>query len=357
VLLRGSPVADEVRQVVSELAANAVVHTRSGDRGGWFVVELGRWRRLLWVSVTDQGGSGTPSAPGEGQEMAEHGRGLVLVARLSLWWDWWGDDTGRTFAAPGHDGCALHILGPVRLLGSRAPLQLKQLELVLALALHPSGLSNIQLATLLGSDPDHPKPQDSLRQLITRTRRVLGPSADGREHITYDTKTKLYRLREVALDWARFRTLTARATEDDTGGVADLRAALALIRGRALDGLYLWWIEIPLLESIRADIVDAAEALADLELQADRPQWAAKAARIGLSAEVAAEQLWRCLMRAEHDLGNLAGVHEAWTACLEAISEVSLDGEPHPATTRLFQQLTTGGHTARTANELARSHP
>jgi DNA-binding SARP family transcriptional activator len=262
-----------------------------------------------------------------------------------------------TDSLPGREGCELDILGPVRLLGSRVPLQFKQLELVLALALHPSGLSNTQLATLLGSDPDHPRPQESLRQLITRTRRALGPTAHGGEHITYATKTKLYQLGDVALDWALFRTLTARAAQDDPGVVPGLRAALALIRGRPLDGVYLWWIEIPVLESIRADIVDAAESLAERELRADRPQWAAKAARTGLSADLTAEQLWRCLMRAEYDLGNLAGVHEAWTTCLEAISEVSLEGEPHPATARLYHQLTTGGHTTRTANELARFHP
>jgi hypothetical protein len=36
----------------------------------------------------------------------------------------------------------------VQLIGSLTPLQFKQLELVLALALHPSGLSNTQLAGL-----------------------------------------------------------------------------------------------------------------------------------------------------------------------------------------------------------------
>ena len=44
-------------------------------------------------------------------------------------------------------------------------------------------------------------------------------------------------------------------------------------------------------------------------------------------------------MRAEHAAGNLNGVREAWNRCLDAISEIAPDGEPHPGTAALYRDL------------------
>ena len=69
------------------------------------------------------------------------------------------------------------ILGSFTVNGAAGALLPAQSQLILALALNgPVGLSNPQLGYLLGADPDHPKPSDSLRQLIARTRRQLGPA-------------------------------------------------------------------------------------------------------------------------------------------------------------------------------------
>ncbi len=117
---------------------------------------------------------------------------------------------------------------------------------------------------------------------------------------------------------------------------------MALVRGEPFADCYHWWIDIGLVETIRAEIVDTAELLAQLDLAAGDPRAAAQAARTGLSAETAAEQLWRALMRAEHEAGNPDGVAAAWTGCLDAISEIAPGGEPHPDTEQLFHQLTRG---------------
>jgi DNA-binding SARP family transcriptional activator len=227
------------------------------------------------------------------------------------------------------------ILGPFVVQGAAEQLQPKQAELMLALALAaPAGLSNSALCGMLGNDPDHAKPGDAVRQVITRTRRRLGRAADGREYVIHGGNG-VYRLHEdVSLDWTRFRGLVASGRADD------LRAALSLVRGQPFAGCYYWWIDIPLLETVRAEVVDAAEKLAELELAAGSARAAAKAARAGLTAESSAEQLWRILMRAEHAAGNLAGVTEAWKRCLDAIDEIAPDGEPHPDTAAVYHQLT-----------------
>ncbi len=227
------------------------------------------------------------------------------------------------------------VLGPFVTTGAEEQLQPKQAELVLALALSaPAGLSNSALRTLLGPDPDHPKPPDAVRQVISRARRRLGLASDGQEYIVHTGNGNYMLHADATLDWTEFRELVA------VGGAEALRVAVALIRGEPFSGSYFWWIDVPLLETVRAELVDAATALAEVELDAGSPRAAARAARAGLRADTCAEQLWRMLMRAEYAAGNLAGVGEAWRGCLDAIGDVSPGGEPHPDTEALFHQLT-----------------
>ena len=72
-------IIDALELLASEVAANAVSHSRSGDPGGMFTVRatvyLGDY---AWVEVIDQGG---PWAAGEDDE--EHGRGLAVVAAIA----------------------------------------------------------------------------------------------------------------------------------------------------------------------------------------------------------------------------------------------------------------------------------
>jgi DNA-binding SARP family transcriptional activator len=229
----------------------------------------------------------------------------------------------------------VRVLGPLAITGAVEQLQPKQAELVLALALAaPAGVSNSALCTMLGADPDHPKPSDAVRQIITRTRRRLGRASDGREYIIHAGNGNYLLHPDVWLDWTEFRSLIAGSRADD------MRAALGMVRGEPFAGSYFWWIDIPLLETVRAEIVDAAETLGEFELATGAPRAAARAARAGLAAEVSAEQLWRLLMRAEHAAGNAAGVAEAWRHCLDAIEDIAPGGEPHPDTDALYRQLT-----------------
>jgi DNA-binding SARP family transcriptional activator len=242
-----------------------------------------------------------------------------------------------SFGQPAAEQLTIQILGPFTVTGAADQLQPKQAELVLALALAaPAGLSNSALCSMLGPDPDHPKPGDAVRQIITRTRRRLGQAPDGQEYVIHAGNGHYLLHPAALLDWSQFRRLAASGRADD------LRAAVALISGQPFAGSYFWWIDIPLIETVRAELVDAAEKLSEFELATGSARAAARAARAGLLAEASAEQLWRAVMRAEHATGNLAGVTEAWRHCLDAIEDIAPGGEPHPDTETLYRQLTMG---------------
>ncbi len=260
--------------------------------------------------------------------------------------DTWADGTWTSesaatgelsFGPPAAEQLTIQILGPFTVTGAADQLQPKQAELVLALALAaPAGLSNSALCSMLGPDPDHPKPGDAVRQIITRTRRRLGQAPDGQEYIIHAGNGHYLLHPGALLDWSQFRRLAASGRADD------LRTAVGLINGQPFAGSYFWWIDIPLIETVRAELVDAAEKLSEFELATGSARAAARAARAGLLAEASAEQLWRAVMRAEHATGNLAGVTEAWRHCLDAIEDIAPGGEPHPDTETLYRQLTMG---------------
>lgn len=64
-LLAGSRWADDAEFATAELVNNALLHTRSGRPGGYFVVEVTRRPRSLRVGVYDLGGGGVPELEGE----------------------------------------------------------------------------------------------------------------------------------------------------------------------------------------------------------------------------------------------------------------------------------------------------
>jgi Histidine kinase-like ATPase domain len=80
---------------VSELCANAIAHTASGN-GGLFTVEVDFPRPgVARVAVTDEGGPSVPAA-GAFDLMAEGGRGLAMVAACTSRWGYADAPPGRT---------------------------------------------------------------------------------------------------------------------------------------------------------------------------------------------------------------------------------------------------------------------
>jgi anti-sigma regulatory factor (Ser/Thr protein kinase) len=84
-----NPRAD-VLLLASELCANAVIHTRSGQPHGWFTVVVEWTDELARVVIEDQGSAKTPMIGARAGDLArehESGRGLRLVDGVA---DSWG---------------------------------------------------------------------------------------------------------------------------------------------------------------------------------------------------------------------------------------------------------------------------
>ena len=93
-LLAGCPAREVLMTCVSELSANAIAHTGSGN-GGVFIVEVDLPRPgVARIAVTDQGGPSLPAA-GRLDLMAEGGRGLAMVAACTSRWGYADAHPGR----------------------------------------------------------------------------------------------------------------------------------------------------------------------------------------------------------------------------------------------------------------------
>lgn len=94
-LLADCPAIDDVVLCASELATNAVRHSRSGLRGGTFTVRVAVAQGVsVRVDVEDNGGPWTPALA---EPDRHHGLDIVgaLAAELAIE----GDDRGRTVSA------------------------------------------------------------------------------------------------------------------------------------------------------------------------------------------------------------------------------------------------------------------
>jgi serine/threonine-protein kinase RsbW len=73
------PVADDAIHLLSELSANAIVHSDSGRSGGTFIVRAQCYQSYMWGEVEDQGSDWDGNLP----RSAIHPHGLYFLQMLA----------------------------------------------------------------------------------------------------------------------------------------------------------------------------------------------------------------------------------------------------------------------------------
>jgi DNA-binding SARP family transcriptional activator len=246
--------------------------------------------------------------------------------------------SSTTAERPARPELHIAVLGPLAVTGPAGPLLPPHATLMTALALSgPDGLTASALCAMLAADPARPKPVDALRQVLGHSRRVLGRAADGTEWIQHPDPSRYVLHSSATLDWAAFHDAAGRGMR--AADAAALQSALSLVRGHPFADCCYWWLPATLIETMTAEITDAAELLATLELAANRAAAAADAARAGLAACPATESLWRALMRAEAARGNQPGVRAAWQACLDETGRLAPAAGLQEETVALYREL------------------
>jgi DNA-binding SARP family transcriptional activator len=229
----------------------------------------------------------------------------------------------------------VNVLGTVEVLGAERDFtRAWAKELVVYLAMHPSGAANDAWATALW--PDRLMAPSSLHSTASVARRALGKSPEGEDYLPR-SHGRLALSPSVVTDWEQFVVLA------DSHDVEARRAALRLVRGRPFDGLRS--SDWPILEgigpAIEAAIVDLSGRLAGTYLAAGDPNGAEWSARRGLLASPYDERLYRMLMRAADLGGNPAGVESVMAELVKLVAD---DVEPfdsvHPSTIDLYRSLT-----------------
>ena len=226
------------------------------------------------------------------------------------------------------------VLGPVEVRGAaRQFTRAWALELVVYLAMHPSGASNDVWATALW--PDRRMAPSSLHSTASVARRSLGTAKDGSDHLP-KSHGRLMLAPTVGTDWARFQRLAA---VDDPERWAD---ALMLIRGRPFDGIRAtdWSLLDGTAPAIESAVVDVAGRLAGARLRSGDAHGAEWAARRGLLVSPYDERLYRMLLRAADAAGNPGGVESVMTELVRVVAD---DVEPvesgPPSTLALYRSL------------------
>jgi anti-sigma regulatory factor (Ser/Thr protein kinase) len=82
-ILAHSPRVDDMELIAAELVTNAIRHTPSGREGGTFTITVRQGPGRARLEVADLGTARWRPARFNGDGMAEHGRGLEIVAALA----------------------------------------------------------------------------------------------------------------------------------------------------------------------------------------------------------------------------------------------------------------------------------
>ena len=234
----------------------------------------------------------------------------------------------------------VRVLGKIDIHGIPRIERAKALELIVYLALHPTGVDLERLWEALW--PERPLNRPTLHTTVSIARSRLGDAPGGTPYLP-TARNGLYQLNPaLSVDWTRFQTLTQLATQDQDHATAALHQALDLVTGSPLESAAPNGYEWALVHrtEMESAIGDAADHLARQYLDRHDHPGATWAARRGLLASPYDERLYRQLMLAAYTAGNPAGVDAIMR---ELIHVLDAEAEPlddlHPDTIALYKKL------------------
>ncbi|GGP78171.1 LysM peptidoglycan-binding domain-containing protein [Streptomyces melanogenes] len=226
-----------------------------------------------------------------------------------------GPPTVADRTAPDLHAPEIRVLGPVDVTGvdntGHGP---KLQQLAALLYFRPGRSAEVLCADM---DPSHPWTTRTLNTRIQGLRSCLGSDPSGTLYVPRrKTREDPYQLApSVRCDWSHFLRLSERALPMGPAGLADLEAALALVRGTPFGGQPPPWAE-PLQQEMLTRIIDVAHTVTTHRTP-QGPHHDLTAARhaivTGLGVDESAEVLYRAWIRLEAACGNRSGLHTAIT--------------------------------------------
>jgi nucleoid-associated protein YgaU len=249
----------------------------------------------------------------------------------------------------------LTLLGPVEVrahgsLPERNPRRHFYTGIVAYLATRPGGVTSERYATAIWPDEPDVVGKTKVRQSISVVRSWLGTDpVTGVDYLPSGLTAAAagrYRINGILIDAELFRRLRLRGQARGAAGIADLSAALELVRGRPFDvpptrrgavGGYTWMVD----EGSRLDheyaamIVDVAHTVATYHLGAGEPALAADAARVALRSGSYEDVPLLDLVAACDALGNRAEA-DAYVRRILANHDADVEEDLPPRTAEIL---------------------
>jgi DNA-binding SARP family transcriptional activator len=221
-----------------------------------------------------------------------------------------------------------------------AALQPRMRELLVFLALHPTGATRETLVGTLWADSPPQRPTNALNTTLSRLRRTLATATDSTVGDIVTARDGRYRLdsRLMHADYWDFADAVSarRGAADEPTRVAAYREIVDNYGGVLAEGITAEWLD-PVREASRRDAVDAASALARALVATD-PQQTLDLLEIVRAFDTHNEGVYRDIMRLQHKLG----LHDAIPRTLALLTTrlAELDAQPDAQTRELAQRLT-----------------
>ncbi|MFD8078221.1 LysM peptidoglycan-binding domain-containing protein [Streptomyces sp. NPDC059718] len=235
----------------------------------------------------------------------------------------------------------INVLGSLQVSGITGSGHGPRLETLAALIYLKPGRNADALCTFM--DPASPWTTRTLQSRLSEIRARCGATPDGQPYLPRPRAGSGYAFdASIRSDWATFQDLATRGlAAGPAAGMADLEAALALVRGRPFDGQeYPWAVSVQ--QEMLSRIVDVVHTLAAWHCAGDAPDWdAARGAVLrGLDIDETAEVLYRDWIAIEQAAGNHSGARKAVARVTEVTRayDISMDARTEHAIAAVLEE-------------------